>query len=221
MIGFAGLEGSGVETLFRTLFGLQRASGGRIRFNGETVTVRTPGSALAAGWGLVPASRREEGLMLEASLGRNTTLLILDRLRGWLGLMDRGKERVATADWISQLGIVARGGEQPVGELSGGNQQKALLAKWLATGPRVLLLNDPTRGVDVGAKAEIHRLCRALADRGMTLILTSSEVEEVLGVCDRVLVLAEGRLAGSFDCSEVNRETVLQLMTGAAESSSF
>ena len=166
------------------------------------------------GWALIPESRRDEGLMMDWSISRNVTLLVLDKLRSRLGLIDRKQVRSTTERNVRQLGIVCDSHDQKVVHLSGGNQQKVLLAKWLAAGPAILLLNNPTRGVDVGAKWEIYELCQRLAARGMTILMTSGEVEEVMGLADRVFVLAKGKLLCEFQPGEVTKAKLLHAMAG-------
>lgn len=166
------------------------------------------------GWAMIPESRREQGLMMDWSVARNATLLVLDTLRRWLGLIDQRQVRARTDQYIRRLGIVCDGQNKKVSLLSGGNQQKVLLAKWLATSPAILILNDPTRGVDVGAKQEIYALCRQLANQGMTILMTSSEAEEILGLADRVLVLAKGRIVREFARGQINKAELIHAMAG-------
>ena len=216
ILGFAGLEGAGVDELFRALFGLDPTTGGQILVRGKPQPLTTPLAAIRNRWALIPASRREQGLMMDYSIARNATLLILEKLRTWLGLIDHQAVHQTTFESIRRFGIACANQDQKVVLLSGGNQQKVLLAKWLATGPDLLILNDPTRGVDVGAKQEIHELCRRLASHGMTILLTSSEADEILGLADRVLVLVKGRIAREFRRGEATKGALLHAMTGAA-----
>ena len=139
---------------------------------------------------------------------------MLDKLLGRLGLIDHRAVRTTTGQYVSRLGITADNQDQNVIQLSGGNQQKVLLAKWLATGPAILILNDPTRGVDVGAKWEIYELCQELAMQGMTILLTSSEAEEILGLADRVIVLAKGRVLAEFQRGEITKAELMHAMAG-------
>jgi ABC-type sugar transport system ATPase subunit len=194
ILGFAGLEGAGVETLFHTLFGLRKRTGGVMTVNGEPQHTRTPAEAIHSGWAMIPASRREQGLFMQWTVRRNSTLLLLRKMRNALRLISRKRTRDLAESYIRRLGIATAGVETRVIHLSGGNQQKVLLAKWLATSPRVMILNDPTRGVDVGAKAEIHRLCAELAQQGLAILFNSSELEETLAISDRVLVMRRGRI---------------------------
>jgi ribose transport system ATP-binding protein len=215
MLGFAGLEGSGIDELFQMLFGLKRADRGEIVFRDQAVPLGCPRSAIRHGLGFIPESRREQGLMVEESIARNATLLVLDKLRGGLGLLNKKAVRSTTEQLIRRLKIVAANPNQKVINLSGGNQQKVLLAKWLSIEPSLLILNDPTRGVDIGAKLEIYRLCTELASSGLTLLLTSSEADEILGLSDRVLVMRDGTIQGEFGRGEATKATLVHAMSSA------
>jgi len=204
ILGMAGIEGSGVDEVFKVLFGLERPTSGAVRHAGEELRGRhrasdSPAEAVRRGVGLIPRSRREEGLFLAWPIRKNATILILRELLGRLGLLDRKRERSRTDALLERLHVVTDSREKRVGLLSGGNQQKVVLAKWLAIGPRVLLLHDPTRGVDVGAKAEIYKLCRELAAQGLGILLSSAEIEETLGLSHRVLVLYKGTLVRELE----------------------
>ena len=214
IVGFAGLEGSGVDELFRILFGLDLRSGGQIEVHGKLQQPAAPRDAIQGGWALIPSSRRDQGLLMEWSIARNASLLVLDQLRGRLGLIAKRRVSSMTERSIGELGIVADSKDQRVANLSGGNQQKVLLAKWLATAPTILLLNNPTRGVDVGAKWEIYELCQKLAGQGMTILMTSGEAEEILGLSDRVLVLSKGKLICEFQRGQVTKAELLHAMAG-------
>jgi len=217
ILGIAGMEGSGVDELFRGLFGLERATSGEIKVDGNSVQWRAPADAIRHGVALIPKSRRDEGLMLDRSISFNATLLILNQLRNAIGLMSRDRVSQATDKAIVELGIDSQSPDQRVSKLSGGNQQKVLLSRWLATRPKVLLLNDPTRGVDIGAKREIYALCRRLAASGMTLILASSETDELLELSDRILVLAQGKICAEYPRGDVSKAELINAMIGAAE----
>ena len=166
------------------------------------------------GLALVPEDRRRHGLMVERSIRHNLTAACLERFCAFGQILDEDREMRQTAASMEELGVKAPDGEFPAAFLSGGNQQKVVLAKWLLTGPRVLFLDDPTRGVDVGAKAEIYRLIRKLARDGLGVVLISSENEEVLGLSHRVLVLRQGRLVGEFAHGQADAETILSLCAG-------
>jgi rhamnose transport system ATP-binding protein len=173
---------------------------------------------MRAGVGLVPEDRRAQGLVMELSVERNMTLTRL-RALGRFGVIGHGTERKIASDWAERLRIrLSRFGD-PVNFLSGGNQQKVVLGKWLATDPKVLIIDEPTRGIDVGTKAEVHRLMSELAGRGIAILMISSELPEVLGMADRILVMHEGRLAGELSRDEANEEAVMRLATGRKEAS--
>jgi rhamnose transport system ATP-binding protein len=191
IVGVYGIAGSGREDLGPAVVGAQRPDDGRVHA-GETV-IRDVRTAIAAGVGFVPAERRTQGLILERSVGENVTLGMLRRLARWL-VMRAGEERRTAQDWIDRLAIATPSPSKPVGLLSGGSQQKVVLARWLAAGSRVLVLDEPTRGVDVATKAEIYRLLRGLADDGGAVLVITSDVEEVVAVSDRTLVLRRGRI---------------------------
>lgn len=219
ILGFAGLEGSGIEDIFNVLFGLRSPSGGTLVYSDGRSRSRSPFQAIKHGLALVPANRREEGLMTSWSIRRNTSLPVLDRLLVALGVIDRGDERRLATDYVKKLSIATDSIEKRVVNLSGGNQQKVVLAKWLATGPTILILNDPTRGVDVGAKSEIYRLCDELAKSGLALLFSSSEVEETIGVCDRILVLSRGVVIREFDRGAATKADVMFWVSGGKEMS--
>lgn len=216
IVGFAGLEGSGIDELFHLLFGIERPRSGSVISRGRTHRFRSPREAMRNGYALVPASRREEGLTMNWDVRRNMTLLILNRLRDRLGLIDRPAVDRTTWDIVKQLRIATDRIDRSISTLSGGNQQKVLLGKWLATGPKILILNDPTRGVDVGAKEDIYNLCAKLAQQGMTILFTSSEIEETLGLSDRILVMRSGRIVREFDRGEADKEKVMFGITSDA-----
>jgi ribose transport system ATP-binding protein len=217
IVGVVGLEGSGVRRLFQLVFGLERADAGSIEYQGVPLHLKSPADAIRAGAALIPPSRRDDGLMLDVSLEKNVALLLLDKLRTRFGLIDSHATQQTAQAVIEKLGVVAEGPQVPVGRLSGGNQQKVLLGRWLATEPRLLLLDDPTRGVDVGAKLEIHRLCDTLARQGLGILFSSSELEETLALADRMLVLWRGRVVHSFARGEATKALLLQAMSGAFE----
>jgi len=212
IVGFAGLEGSGVSELFQALFGLKPVTSGEVMVGPARQRRSPPQARIQHGWALVPASRREQGLMMPWSMARNATLLILDKLRGWLGVIDQRGVRRTTNETIARLGIHGARPSTVVAHLSGGNQQKVLLAKWLAVKPAILMLDDPTRGVDVGAKREIYTLCQQLVDDGVIILMTSSEVEEVMGLADRIIVLARGKFVQEFQRGQTSKGRLVHAM---------
>jgi rhamnose transport system ATP-binding protein len=214
ILGMAGLIGAGRTNVARALFGTEPATAGTIKLDGKVVTIANPDTAMALGIGYVPEDRKEHGLVLEMSIGRNITLPILPRFTR-LGWTDERRERQAASADARRLEVKMAGVGQKAGELSGGNQQKVVLAKWLGTRPRVLILDEPTRGIDVGTKAAVHGLMSNLAAQGMAILMISSELPEVLGMSDRILVMREGRLTGQFSRAEATQETIMAAATTA------
>jgi len=215
VLGMAGLVGAGRSEVGLALFGLDPAATGEMRLEGKPVRPRTPVEAMDLGLGLVPEDRKRQGLVLSMSALGNTTLPVLDRLAR-IGFIRRALERATAGEYFARLRVRAPGLDTVTAGLSGGNQQKLVLAKWLAARCRILVLDEPTRGVDVGAKAEIHALIDELAAQGHGIILISSELPEVLNLSTRLLVLREGRLAGELSRAEATQEAVLRLMAGVA-----
>ncbi len=213
VLGLAGLVGAGRTELARAIFGLTPADGGEIRLRGQPVRVGSPRQATELGIAYVPEDRRRHGVVLEMPVDANITLAVLRKIsRG--GMIDFSRERELAAFFVQKLGVKTPSIFNPVGNLSGGNQQKVALARWLAAGPSVIILDEPTQGVDVGAKAEIHRLMGELASRGMAIIMISSELPEVLGMSDRIAVMHGGRLVGTLDREQATQEQVLELAPG-------
>ena len=213
ILGLAGLVGAGRTELARVLFGLTPADSGSIRLRGQPVTIDDPGAAVALGIAYVPEDRRRHGVIPEMSVESNVTLATLPAV-STLGLIDVAREGRVAADSVERLGIKTPSVENPVGNLSGGNQQKVALARWLASSPSVLILDEPTQGIDVGAKAEIHRLMVDLAGRGMAILMISSELPEILGMSDRIAVMHGGTVVGRLDRAEATQEAVLELALG-------
>jgi rhamnose transport system ATP-binding protein len=213
ILGLAGLVGAGRTELARTLFGLTPADAGEIRLRGRPVTIDTPGRAVKLGIGYVPEDRRRHGVILEMSTAANSTLAATSSI-SWFGLLDYGRESRIASRLVQQLGIKTPSLDTPVGNLSGGNQQKVALARWLAAGPKVMILDEPTQGVDVGAKAEIHRLMSELATQGMAILMISSELPEILGMSDRIAVMHGGTVAGTLDRAGATQEAIMDLALG-------
>jgi ribose transport system ATP-binding protein len=213
VVGLAGLVGAGRTELLRTLFGIDRPVGGTVRVCGELLAARGPADAISAGLALVPEDRKQQGLVLEMALRENVSLPRIgrDSTAGWL---DRKAERVLGRETIDKLRVKTPSDRQVVQFLSGGNQQKVVIGKWLSMRPKILLLDEPTRGVDVGAKAEIYALMEKLAEDGVAILFASSEMEEVLGMSDRVLVMHEGCLTGELPRANLSEEAVMRLATG-------
>jgi ribose transport system ATP-binding protein len=216
ILGMAGLVGAGRTELSEAVFGVRHLAHGEIRLNGQRVRIQSPADAIRAGIFLVPEDRRWHGLIGPESVGFNLSLPNLDRLGSWLGVRRRA-ERELHSTWIERLRIRTPSAAQPVGLLSGGNQQKVVYGKWLARDPQVLILDEPTRGVDVGAKAEIYALIDELAGRGVAIWMITSDMEELLGMADRVAVMHEGRLAGILTRDQLTEEAVMHLATGGGQ----
>jgi ribose transport system ATP-binding protein len=213
VLGVAGLIGAGRSEILNTLFGVNRRTSGQVLLDGELLSIERPADAIAAGIGFVTEDRKSQGLVLGLSLRENVTLVHLEKYaRG--GVIDRKKEDAAVKELMDELQIRARDAELEVNALSGGNQQKVVFAKWLANAPKVLLLDEPTRGVDVGGKAEIYHTINRLAAAGTAIVMVSSELPEVLAMSDRILVMREGRQAAIFDAKSTNQE---QIMIAATE----
>ncbi|MFK4067187.1 sugar ABC transporter ATP-binding protein [Streptomyces sp. NPDC029674] len=215
IVGLAGLVGAGRSEVARAVFGVDRWDAGTVEVDGRALTNGAPSAAMAAGLALVPEDRRAQGLVMDMSIERNIGLTGL-RTTTRAGLMDRGAERGRALDWALRLQVKYARIADAVGTLSGGNQQKVVLAKWLATGPRVLIVDEPTRGIDVGTKAEVHRLLSELAADGVAVLMISSDLPEILGMADRVLVMHEGRLTAEIPRATATEEAVMAAATGRA-----
>jgi rhamnose transport system ATP-binding protein len=214
VLGFAGLVGSGRTDIGLALFGVAPATEGSIRLDGRPVAIRSPRHALDLGIAYLSEDRRKLGLSMSQPVEANITLATLDRYTNGLGLLERAKERADADAMGKRLDIRAPSMATPVGLLSGGNQQKTMLAKWLNASPGVLILDEPTRGIDVGAKADVHRFIDELARSGIAIILISSDLPEVLAMSDRVAVLREGRLRAIYDRAEATEERVMTTAVG-------
>lgn len=215
IVALAGLVGAGRTELLETLFGVRRKLGGTARVGGQALRGGSPREAVAAGLALAPEDRKRCGVVLDMFLRENLSL-VAAATDAQGGFLNHKSERARCTDLTDRLGIRARGPKQVVKFLSGGNQQKVVLGKWLALQPRVLLLDEPTRGIDVGAKDEIYKLMRRLAGEGVALLFASSELEEILLVADRVLVMHEGRIAGELSSDAMDQESIMRLATGGA-----
>lgn len=215
IVGLAGLVGSGRTTLAHAIFGIDPPRRGRIRLDGVDAHISRPAQARELGIAYIPEERQRQGLVLPFPVGENLSLVILRRLSR-LGFIDRAREATVAREFVRRLDIRTPGIGVPAATLSGGNQQKVVVGKWLATQPRVLIMDEPTRGVDVGAKAEIHRLMSELAGRGLGILLISSELTELLGMSDRILVMHRGRITGELGRDEATQEKIMALATGGA-----
>lgn len=212
IVGIAGLVGAGRTELLRTLFGVDQPLSGRIRVGGQSVSLLCPTDAISAGIALVPEDRKQQGVVLDFSIRRNISLASIHQ-HAWWGWLNGAVERFQSSDMFRRLRVRAPDDSVRTGNLSGGNQQKVVLGKWLALKPRVLLLDEPTRGIDVGAKQEIYQLMDELAGQGLAVLFVSSELEEVIGMSDRVLVMHEGRITGELPRSELTEQSIMHLAT--------
>ncbi|MGD0089146.1 MAG: sugar ABC transporter ATP-binding protein [Planctomycetota bacterium] len=213
ILGFAGLVGAGRSEMAQAIFGVDRPLGGEVLLDGLPVPINSARDAIAAGIYLIPEDRRHFGLVTSMTVRENITLPGL-RALAYLGLVRRGREAELAERQVSALKVKTPGIETRAMNLSGGNQQKVVLAKWLALQPNVLFFDEPTRGIDVGAKAEIYRLMRTLADNGVAIIMISSDMEEVMGVSDRIAVMHEGAITGFLDRAEFTEEAIMHLAVG-------
>ncbi|WP_017589892.1 sugar ABC transporter ATP-binding protein [Nocardiopsis ganjiahuensis] len=213
IVALAGLVGAGRSEVIRAVFGVDRYDAGSVRVQGRELAGGRPKAAMAAGIALVPEDRRQQGLVMESSIERNATAT-RRRPLSRLGLLRPSAERASAEEWGERLNLKFGRLDDSVSTLSGGNQQKVVLAKWLSTEPRVLFVDEPTRGIDVGTKAEVHRLLSGLAGRGLAIVMVSSELPEVLGMADRVLVMHEGRVTAELDRAEADEESVMYAATG-------
>ena len=210
IVGFAGLVGAGRSEVMRAVFGIDRRESGEVYVNGKKINVKTPRDAIAAGMGFVPEDRKEQGLILKQTIRANASLAALRSVaRGWF--IDKKRENHLTDEYVAKLRVKTPSIEQKVMNLSGGNQQKVVIAKWMANNPKVLILDEPTRGIDVGAKKEIHTLMSELAQQGVAIIMISSELPEVLGMADRIYVMHDGAVKGEIDRENASQESVMKL----------
>jgi len=215
ILGLAGLVGARRTDVGLALFGITPADRGRVWYFGQEVTIRSPKDAMRLGLAYVPENRQQQGLVLPMSITKNVTLAILDQFAR-LSFVDEAAEGRRAGEMAQSLQVKYASLAQPTRDLSGGNQQKVVLAKWLATRPRILILDEPTRGIDVGTKAAVHELMSQLAAKGLAILMISSELPEILGMSDRVLVMCEGRVTGRFTRAEATQENILTAATARA-----
>ncbi len=211
ILGFAGLVGSGRTETARAIFGADRIDQGTIHYQGKPIHIKSPTDALKAGIGLIPEDRKHQGAILPLPIEKNISLPSLWRNYQTAGLINQSKETKDTIDYIQKLKIKTSGPKERVENLSGGNQQKVVLAKWLGGHCSVLIFDEPTRGVDVGAKAEIYQLIQELAQQGLGIIIISSEMIELIGLCNRAIVMREGRIQGELQQKELSEENIMKL----------
>jgi inositol transport system ATP-binding protein len=214
VFGIAGLMGAGRTDVMETVFGLRRADGGSVKINGREVRIQSPADAIGHRIALISEDRQMKGLNLKASVRDNITLASLQNFSRFGQLLQFKQENLAADAEIEKLRIKTRNRNQIVKTLSGGNQQKVVLAKWLLNDPEIIILDEPTRGIDIGAKAEIYKIIARLVEQGKTIIMISSELEEILGLCDRVIVLYHGKVTAEFERSAFNQEDIIKAAMG-------
>lgn len=217
IVGVAGLVGSGRSEVVRAIFGVDKYDKGSVSLNGKRLNNGNPAANMSAGLALVPEDRRQQGLFMPTSIAKNSAVTLLKRLSRFSLISSKSEEKLA-AQWAKVLQLKFADIKDPVDRLSGGNQQKVVLAKWLATEPKLLIVDEPTRGIDVGTKSEVHKLLSQKAQEGMAIIMVSSELPEVMGMADRVIVMREGRIVGEFSRNDVTAEKVMAAATGATTS---
>ncbi len=209
VLGITGLVGAGRTEVVKSIFGLNPEDEGVLLLNGEETKIKNPSEAMANGIAFIPENRLSEGLVLRKSTSENLTLTLLEELSNRLGLLNQKKRSEVVTTWIDKLDIRPNNANLFAAKLSGGNQQRVVIAKWLATNPKILIVDEPTNGIDVGAKAEIHRLLRQLAESGLGIIVVSSELPEILAICDRVVVMKRGRVTTQLFCEGLSQEDIM------------
>ncbi|HEV2319103.1 MAG TPA: sugar ABC transporter ATP-binding protein, partial [Verrucomicrobiae bacterium] len=214
VFGVAGLMGAGRSEVMETLFGLRRADAGAVRIHGRPVRIKSPADGIRHRIAFITEDRQTKGLNLKASVRDNVTLVTLKSFTALGQLLQLRKENAAVDAEIEKFRIKAQHRNQVVRTLSGGNQQKVVLAKWLLADPEIIILDEPTRGIDIGAKAEIYKLIAQLSEQGATVIMISSELEEILGMCDRVIVLYQGKITAEFEREAFNQENIIKAAMG-------
>jgi ABC-type sugar transport system ATPase subunit len=213
IVGLFGLMGSGRTEIAESIFGKRKIFGGRIKVNGRTVSINSPQSAIKSGIAYIPRERKTDGLVLISSVKHNMTLVFLKKLQGLFG-MKQNLEKTIVGEWVKKLNIKTSSINTMVESLSGGNQQKVIIGKWLLNAPKILILNEPTRGVDVGAKVEIYKLMETLCREGKAIIMISSETPEIMGISDRILTVHEGRITGEIERREFDQEKIMYMAIG-------
>lgn len=213
ILGLAGLVGAGRTEIMRVMYGADKRAGGRVLLDGQEVHFHSPKQAVCSGVALIPEDRKRQGALLDLPISQNISLPNLKKISNAF-VLSRRKERKLVDDRIRDLKIACYGGKQLAGTLSGGNQQKVVLAKWLASNAKILIFDEPTRGIDVGAKQEIYQLMNRLCEQGMSIIMISSEMEEIMGMSDRIIVLYEGKQMGELRRDEFSQEAILTLASG-------
>lgn len=214
ILGIAGLMGAGRSELAKAIFGADRIDGGDIQFEGRSVSIGSPSDAIKLGIGYLTEDRKRDGLVLNHSVEENTVLASIEKFMNGLGFINDHECRVVTREQVNNLKIKTPTLEQKVINLSGGNQQKVIIAKWLCRESKLLIFDEPTRGIDVGAKVEVYELMAGLAEKGVAIIMISSELPEILAMSDRIIVMHEGRITGELQAGEASQEKIMEYATG-------
>lgn len=213
IVGLAGLIGAGRTELVRLIWGVDSLTGGEVLIESQPARIKSPADALKYGIGWVPEDRKLHGLILGMDVQENTTMAIMQRISNLFGAVKQREAKKISSHYVEALSIATPGLSQTVRNLSGGNQQKVVLAKWLSTEPKLLIMDEPTRGIDVGAKAEVHALMSRLAQQGLGILMISSEMPEIIGMSDRVIVMCQGRITGEFKRGHMNQEEIMTCAT--------
>ena len=219
ILGIGGLIGAGRSEIAQTICGLRPATSGTVALDGKRLRIRNYSDAVRAGLVYLSEDRKGSGVFLDMPIAANISALDLRKLTGALGLLNRRAEDRQASELTRKLGVRMTGIDAAVSTLSGGNQQKVAIAKQLSVDPKVIIMDEPTRGIDVGAKVEIHRLLRQLAGTGVGIVVISSELPELIGLCDRVIVVREGRIAGELGADELAEEAIIMLASGVQKNS--
>ena len=215
----AGLVGAGRSEVAQTIFGVDPNLGGSVYIDGKEIKRGSAKASINSGIYLAPEDRKRTGLITQFDVSMNVSLASLEKHSNGLGIINNESEKITANQQIEKLNIKTPSAETPVINLSGGNQQKVVLGKWLSMKPKLLIFDEPTRGIDVGAKAEIYKLMRQLADRGVAILMISSDMEEVLGISDRIAVMHEGKITGTLGRNEFTEENIMQLAVGGSSES--
>lgn len=213
IVGLAGLIGAGRTEVARLICGVDPLTTGQVRLEGRPITIKSPADAVKHGIGWIPEDRKLHGLILGMDVQENVTMPILQRISNLLGAVRSQESRRVSAHYVEALSIATPSLSQTVRHLSGGNQQKVVLAKWLSTQPKLLIMDEPTRGIDIGAKAEVHALMSRLAQQGLGILMISSEMPEIIGMSDRVIVMCQGRITGEFERKQLSQEAIMTCAT--------
>lgn len=216
ILGFSGLVGAGRSELMKAIFGIDPLDSGKIFIEGKEVVIKNPNDAMKYGLAMVPENRKEEGLFLIKSIKFNSTIKVLDKFINFIKVNERLENEI-TNKYVNYLSIKTPSIEQLVGNLSGGNQQKVVITRWLATEPKILILDEPTRGVDVGAKAEIYSIMNKLVEQGVSIIMISSELPEIINMSDRVIIMYNGRITGELNRDELSQERIMHFAIGGGK----